>query len=249
MAKDPAFLFYPGDYLRDTQCLSEACQVAYDRIMCEHMRNICISQEQLNFFTKRLTTEEKNELLFILKKINGGFQIEWVAESIVKRKDYSISRAKNRKSKPNEDVKTYVKHMENEIENKDEFLKGVVGEKFPQNLLIPEMKKTFIKNFPEAFIDENDLPALLEIAKKIFKWLNLQGNFLAHKEQIVENFETIITHCKADSFLQRYSISQINKNFSSVIQSLKSNGINNHQHSPITKLSPSAGRAIANRDY
>ena len=72
--KDPAFLFYPGDYLRDTQCLSEKSQVAYDRIMCEHMRNICISQQQLNFFTKRLSDEEKDELLFLLNKTNDGFQ-------------------------------------------------------------------------------------------------------------------------------------------------------------------------------
>jgi hypothetical protein len=120
MANDPAFLFYPGDYLRDTQCLSEACQVAYDRIMCEHMRNICITQEQLNFFTKRLTPEEKAELIFILKKMPGGFQIEWVAESIVKRKEYSQSRSKNRTSKPKKDMLTYDKHMENEIENVNE---------------------------------------------------------------------------------------------------------------------------------
>lgn len=120
MAKDPAFLFYPGDYLRDTQCLSEKCQVAYDRIMCEHMRNICITQEQLNFFTKRLDPEEKRELIFLLVKIEGGYQIEWVAESICKRKTYSKSRAENRKGKPKNISKTYVPHMENEIENVNE---------------------------------------------------------------------------------------------------------------------------------
>jgi hypothetical protein len=117
--KDPAFLFYPGDYLRDTQCLSEKSQVAYDRIMCEHMRNICISQQQLNFFTKRLTDDEKQEIISLLKSVNGGFQIEWVAESIVKRRDYSESRRKNRIKKIityDKDMKTYDEHMENEIE-------------------------------------------------------------------------------------------------------------------------------------
>lgn len=116
MANDPAFLFYPGDYLRDTQCLSEKSQVAYDRIMCEHMRNICITQDQLNFFTKRLNEDEKNELLFVLNKIKGGYQISWVSESIYKRRSYSESRAKNRQSKNKKDMKTYVQHMENEIE-------------------------------------------------------------------------------------------------------------------------------------
>lgn len=116
MSSDPAFLFYAGDYLKDTQCLSESVQVAYDRIMCEHMRNICISQPQLNFFTKRLNPEQKSELLHVLKKVPGGFQIEWVAISLEKRRNYSDSRRKNREGKSNhiKDIsKSYVPHMEN----------------------------------------------------------------------------------------------------------------------------------------
>mgnify|MGYP003498371044 FL=1 len=120
MAKDPAFLFYPGDYLRDTQCLSERVQVAYDRIMCEHMRNICISQAQLNFFTKRLTEDEVAELKMVLTEISGGYQITWIAESIAARKAYSESRRNNRASKPEKKEpiisSTYDKHMENENE-------------------------------------------------------------------------------------------------------------------------------------
>lgn len=121
MAKDPAFLFYPGDYLRDTQVLSESVQVAYDRIMCEHMRNICISEKQLKFFTKRLTEDEKEELDMVLKKVSGGYEIEWVADSVRKRKAYSESRRNNRTKKdthkPKNISKTYDNHMENENEN------------------------------------------------------------------------------------------------------------------------------------
>ena len=118
--KDPAFLFYPGDYLRDTQTLSENTQVAYDRIMCEHMRNICISPQQLKFFTKRLSEDELEEIMFILKKVDGGYQIEWVAESIINRRKYSESRRENRKGKKKEDVLSYDKHMENENEIENE---------------------------------------------------------------------------------------------------------------------------------
>lgn len=131
MAKDPAFLFYPGDYLRDTQCLSSNVQVAYDRIMCEHMRNICISQQQLNFFTKRLTEDEKQELLMVLKEEDSCYCIEWVSESIVKRRAYSDSRRKNRKGKTNKISKTYVNHMENENENENEDLNATKKEKYP----------------------------------------------------------------------------------------------------------------------
>lgn len=131
MAKDPAFLFYPGDYLQDTQTLSEKTQVAYDRIMCEHMRNICISKKQLKFFTKKLNDDEIEELMFVLTEIDGGFQIDWVARSIEKRRAYSDSRRKNR-SKSNKKstqknpvsydnhMRSYDKHMENENENENE---------------------------------------------------------------------------------------------------------------------------------
>jgi len=125
-SEDPAFLFYPGDYLRDTQCLSEPAQVAYDRIMCEHMRNICISQAQLDFFTKRLTADQKSEVMMVLRPSDAGFCIPWVQESIIKRREYSESRRKNRSSKPKKEPEStkktsssYVPHMENEnaIEN------------------------------------------------------------------------------------------------------------------------------------
>lgn len=123
MAKDPAFLFYPGDYLRDTQCLSEKTQVAYDRIMCEHMRNtstdmnnIFVSQNKVNFFTKRLSEDERQELLTVLEVVSGGYQIHWVAESIADRRSYSESRANNRKRKDVSHENTSL-HMEDEDEN------------------------------------------------------------------------------------------------------------------------------------
>lgn len=112
---DFAFMFYPGEYLRDTQCLSEKTQVAYDRIMCEHMRNICITQAQHNFFTKRLNEDEKSELSHVVSKTKGGYQIDWVVESIAKRQAYRESRRKNKLGKglkKDKNIsKTYDSHM------------------------------------------------------------------------------------------------------------------------------------------
>lgn len=115
MSKDPAFLFYPGDYLRDTQCLSDPAQVSYDRIMCEHMRNICISKSCLDFFTKKLNDDQKSELMQVLSLCDGGYCIDWVRESILKRRAYSVSRSKNRKKTHVNHMKSYDDHMENEI--------------------------------------------------------------------------------------------------------------------------------------
>lgn len=123
MASDPGFIFYPGDYLRDTQCLSEKSQVSYDRIMCEHMRNICISQQQLKFFTKRLNDDEIEELMMVLSKDENGFFIKWVVESINKRREYSESRRNNRSKsnklppKKEDNISlSYDEHMDNENE-------------------------------------------------------------------------------------------------------------------------------------
>jgi hypothetical protein len=130
--KDPAFLFYPGDYLRDTQCLSEAVQVAYDRIMCEHMRNTCIAKAQLKFFTKNLSDDEVAQLKSVLTETPDGYQIAWVADSFTKRKAYSESRRKNRSAKPKKDTSninntpaSYESHMENEIEDVNESINKV----------------------------------------------------------------------------------------------------------------------------
>jgi len=170
MAKDPAFLFYPGDYLRDTQCLSEKAQVSYDRIMCEHMRNICISEQQLKFFTKRLSDDEKEELSMTLTKVAGGFQIEWVVESIEKRRKYSESRRSNRTKKIST---TYDSHMENEDENEKEITiedrKGKFSaDAFNANTLIEPaiLSEVDVKDFIEYWTEHGAIDRKMRFEKQ-----------------------------------------------------------------------------------
>lgn len=137
-----AFLFYPGDYLRDTQCLSPNAQVAYDRIMCEHMRNICIRHNQFQFFTKRLSEDEISELKSVLVESADGFHIEWVHASINKRKAYSESRRQNRTKKTSktydEHMKTYDKHME--IEKEKEIVIEDVNKEVKEKKILSKQK-------------------------------------------------------------------------------------------------------------
>lgn len=179
MSKDPAFLFYPGDYLRDTQCLSEKSQVAYDRIMCEHMRNICISQEQLNFFTKRLSEDEKNEVLFLLAKVKGGYQIHWVAESILKRRSYSESRSNNRKNKNKKDVLSYDTHMENEIVNENYSLINGNGAWTAEKKLFINAEQWQYKQCSEYRISK---AALLEYINVFLNRIELQEDYKDEKQ-------------------------------------------------------------------
>jgi len=128
MGQDPAFLFYPGDYLRDTQCLSEKSQVAYDRIMCEHMRNTPVSKKRLDFFMKRLDEIEKEEIFSVLEEVEGCFVIPWVCASIDKRRAYSESRRSNRRGKKEESHQNtssrHHPHKEDENENEDGIKNG-----------------------------------------------------------------------------------------------------------------------------
>lgn len=225
MAKDPAFLFYPGDYLRDTQCLSEKSQVAYDRIMCEHMRNICITQEQLNFFIKRLSEDEKSEVLFLLVKVKGGYQIEWVAESICKRMSYSESRRKNKEGKTKNIYKTYDSHMENENVIEDENINKSENEK----LLIPKMFSIFkrhLPNYPGS--KEKDYKHLLSIATFILEQSGNVGTPTKFVNEITEAWEPICLVIKNDNFYAQKSLSTISNHIQEILQNSlhgkKSNG-------------------------
>ena len=195
MANDPAFLFYPGDYLRDTQCLSEKTQVAYDRIMCEHMRNICITQKQLNFFTKRLSDDEKEELEMILKKNSKRYQIEWVAESIEKRRAYSESRRKNREGIKKKTSLTYEPHMEDESEDEIEGKKKKKESPMPPLNEFLEQAKTACEkanmNFNEfSFSIESKYETWVSDGwkdghgVKIKNWKNKLNNILPHLRPI-----------------------------------------------------------------
>lgn len=191
MAKDPAFLFYPGDYLRDTQCLSEKTQVAYDRIMCEHMRNtstdmnnIFISQDKVNFFTKRLNEDEKQELFTVLEQVPGGFQIHWVAESIADRRLYSESRSKNR-SKKDESHENTSLHMEDGNGNEEE-------NKKKEELLIPKMFAAFKKVVPKyPGSSDMDFQPLGKISNFLLKQLKLKGDTITNKDAIIKEWTVL----------------------------------------------------------
>ena len=215
MSKDPAFLFYPGDYLRDTQCLSESVQVAYDRIMCEHMRNICISQQQLNFFTKRLSDMEREELMMVLSEVDGGYQITWVAESIVKRKAYSESRSKNRSSSSKNISKTYVEHMENEIENENRDVTTIEKQKKKsENFVYPnvsdKMKLSIAEFMEHRKAKKSPIKTQLQFDKwiaKLKKMAKSEGEAIAIIDNAIANGWTGIFYV-GDSGSQKDKLGQ-----------------------------------------
>ena len=112
MAKDPAFLFYTGDFTTGTQFFTDEQVGKYVRLLMaqhqlghleeKHMIMICKSHDK-DIFSK------------FIKDENGLYYNERLDSEIVKRKKYSESRSKNRKK--SDFSETYDNHMENKNEN------------------------------------------------------------------------------------------------------------------------------------
>ena len=109
--------------------------------------------------------------------------------------------------------------------------------------IVGDMRREWERQNQGCYVDDTDNPALLEIAGKVGKWLGLTGRTWAeNSDRVLKKWPEIVTHCKADPHLSKYSISQVNKHFSSVIQSMN-NGNKNGKDSGGKTISK-AGRDI-----
>lgn len=161
MAKDPAFLFYPGDWLGGTMTFSRAHKGAYmDLLMCQFNQGHMAIQDIKDILGEKDFNEMWDSKLKSKFNIDleGRFYNEKLETEIVKRKNYTDSRKKNLKStsKQSDHMSTdmahpyethMIEHMENENENINVFRvedkKEGVGERkgegrwFDENLPLP----------------------------------------------------------------------------------------------------------------
>jgi bifunctional N-acetylglucosamine-1-phosphate-uridyltransferase/glucosamine-1-phosphate-acetyltransferase GlmU-like protein len=114
MAKDPAFLFYSNDFLTGTYTMSDEQVGKYIRLLClQHQKKFLSEKDMLN-----ICKSYDEDIFCKFVKDENGFYNERLREVAEKRKSYSDSRSKNRKSKDILNISSsYVQHMENEIEN------------------------------------------------------------------------------------------------------------------------------------
>ena len=114
--KDPAFLFYPSDFLTGTIFMSDIQLGKYIKLLCvQHQKGHLSEKDMLNI-CKRY---DKDIFEKFTKDNDGKYYNIRLEKEIAKRRDYSKSRANNRKNKITfENICfSYVKHMENENEN------------------------------------------------------------------------------------------------------------------------------------
>lgn len=107
MAKDPAFLFYPGDWLGGTTTLTREQKGAYIDLLIAQFNNNHMSLHEI----RNVLGEKDFDNMWedVLKKkfkkdTQGKYYNEKLENEMIKRQNYSESRRKNRTS-----VRTYDK--------------------------------------------------------------------------------------------------------------------------------------------
>jgi uncharacterized protein YdaU (DUF1376 family) len=137
MAKDPAFLFYHGDFMQGTQHFTREEKGAYLDLLILQFNEGHMS---LDLVRRCLNGDFERLWPFLQKKFeadeNGFFFNKRLDDEKFKRANYTASRRKNLESNPDmgNHIDTHMpEHMENENRNKDINVigieKGVQGEK------------------------------------------------------------------------------------------------------------------------
>lgn len=169
MAKDPAFLFYPGDWLGGTMTLNRLQKGCYIDILIAQFNDGPLSLEKIRTV---LGQDQANWTVLSSKfkqDSNGLFYNERLAAEVEKRNGFIMSRSVNGRKKGKKKAldKAYAFHMD----------------KLPENI-----NRNGIKNgFQKGGVGENEIFAIedcLKIALRDPRWV--RANKTDHNE--IENF-------------------------------------------------------------
>jgi hypothetical protein len=185
MSKDPAFLFYPGDWLGGTMLFNRHHKGAYMDLLMAQFNNGHMTVEEIN-----IVLGEKDEHLWesvlkpkFIQDYNGKYFNEKLEKEINKRKAFTESRKKNLKK---EDIHISP-HMEPHMENGN-------GNGNNNNNKGARKKKPFVKptlEEVENYFEENGYKK--EIGKKAWmgydtaNWFDSKGDPILNWKQKMIN--------------------------------------------------------------
>lgn len=236
MAKDPAFLFYPNDWLGGTTGMSLVEKGAYMELLVMQFNKGAFSIDQ----AKKILNGHFEETWQVLKEkfteqdgkfFNERLQAEKEKRQKNARKNKErIDNYWNEKKKNttgNSNVYTKPIPIENEIENEN-ISKGKDSQEKPlepeqvEFFLVPEMKKVWQNNFPTyTFLEkkkQEDFTALREIAECI-----AEKNKIDCDIGILKPFEQFAIFISRDSFYKTYSLKQVSTHYTA-IENRRNNG-------------------------
>ena len=234
MAKDPAFLFYPGDYISGTMHLDFECKGAYmDLLMLQFNKDrmtIHMIKQVLGH-----TFEHTWPLIFdkFVEK-DGFYWNERLRIEKEKRIKFCKSRENNRNS-----PKHMSNHMLEHMENVNSIITILVSthdlngesekEKTAIAMIIPEMMNAWLQYKPDYTSDIYvDYPALLKIAYYIAEKKGWKKSHIIDKKEyeVLASWLKIISFLKepkTDAYFKRLTIDGIAnpKNIQKIVEAMK----------------------------
>lgn len=114
--------------MKDTQLLPPNAEVAYMRILCEHINNLNVNPYAFKVITRNLNEEERVLLFDRLEHCEEGYSIPWVVAAIKKQRAFSESRRNNANAKKGSTSLPSVKHIHPHKEKEKEKEKDIVIE-------------------------------------------------------------------------------------------------------------------------
>lgn len=227
MAKDPAFLFYPNDWLGGTMGMSFEEKGAYLELLLMQFNRGHMTEHMIRHTIGHLWDKIKDK--FSLDD-GGLYYNKRLKTEHENRKRYSESRRNNKNGNNQYTKKTghMTSHMENEDVNRNENKDYSFGK--TENLLAkgdflaPKMLEIFKRSYPDYPEDENiDFGQLLQIGYKIGRskgWLKesvTNGNM----QEVLRLWGLIVEFSKTDNWFSSRSISDFNKEYQRLIQKMK----------------------------
>ncbi len=225
MAKDPAFLFYPGDWMGGVIKFSRAHKGAYMDLLMAQYNDGHMDIEDIKIILGSdfdMMWESKLKSKFI-QDSKGLYFNKKLDEVIEKRRAFSESRQNNLKSKkshkkPHKD-NHMVRHMEFHAENENEDInKNIIeGEKRIYSALKKEFENYYlkVKGIAYYFQGGKDGSALKQIITKI-------KSYCGNNEDLILQSWQVILEKNPDKFINdNLSISLINSKFNEIIAKIK----------------------------
>lgn len=234
MAKDPAFLFYPGDYISGTMHLDFECKGAYmDLLMLQFQKD-----HMTIHMIKQVLGHKFDHIWSLIsdkfEESEGKYWNPRLRLEKEKRVKFCKSRKKNREG--GEDMSLHMTpHMENEninriidqIESRSN-VKIQENEKGLFMYLVAEMVRRFTDKNPNYFFDkETDYAAALQIAyhiagmKKFKKAEILNGKM----PDVLASWDKIIDFIQKDEWLSTRSLTDLStvKEWQRLVQKMMAN--------------------------
>ncbi|UAY56240.1 YdaU family protein [Arachidicoccus terrestris] len=245
MAKDPAVLWYWGDWKSGTSLLSRFLKGCYMEVLDAQFNNGHLSLEEIKIclgsdFGQAWPTLQKK----FKQDPDGLFFNERLEREQLKRQRYCASRSNNKSGRKKSYDKSYENHttnhmyihMENENRNRNRNILekdiGGVGEKektFCENVdpefsererekyLVPEMMSAYMRVNPNYISRKDiDFKALFQIGKTIAQAGGLNVEDQAAMQQILMIWAEVVDFISKDSFFSTYQLSQIERYFQNI---------------------------------